>query len=221
VTIWKSRAHQSATFRRRVVRTEGRHRQNPVEVFAPTALVLKRAEMRICLVDARSSDGLPEEAASYVGWLAPALAEEHRVTILTVQSTPLGVLAFSRRLRRAPLAERPDIIHFNNLAGITLGMLTLILREQVASSPALVLGIHSELLLQRDRGLNRRSTRGFRTVVSPAASLLDRHLAADFFQGARHEVIPYAMPYHAERLTAIYRRALNDHRAGNLHDRAA
>jgi Glycosyl transferase 4-like domain len=177
--------------------------------------------MRICLVDGTPAPGVPGEGADYVAELGPVLAESHAVTIVTVGSGLLGSLRALRRLRTALAEDRPDVVHVNNVSGWRLALLLLVIRETGIVRPALALGIHGESLLARQLGLNRRSTRAFGLVVSPSASLLDRHLAQNFFANAIHDVIPYEMPYHASRLMAAYRRLLATHRAGNLGDRAA
>jgi hypothetical protein len=177
--------------------------------------------MRICLVDGTAAAGVPAEAAAYVPELGPVLAEDHKITIVTVDSGLLGRLRALRRLRKAMAADRPELVHINNVSGWTLVVLLLVIRETGTVAPALALGIHSDALLRAHLGLNRRSTGAFGLVVSPSASLLDRHLAQSFFDNANHEVIPYAMPYHAARLMAAYRRLLATHRAGDLGDQAA
>ena len=177
--------------------------------------------MRICLVDGTSAAGVPGEAAAYVAELGPVLAEDHKVTIVTVDSGLLGTLRALRRLRKALAADRPELVHINNVSGWPLVLLLLVIRETGIVRPALALGIHGESLHRRQLGLNRRSTRAFGLVISPSASLLDGYLAQNYFARAIHDVIPYEMPYHASRLMASYRRLLATRRAGDLGDRAA
>jgi hypothetical protein len=175
--------------------------------------------VKILLLDRESALGLDEPAASYVGELAPVLAEDHRVSVLTVKPNLLRIPSTTARVRRAVLEERPDILHINNLSGAALTAIVFVINEG-AYQPAMALGLHDDRLLLHSKIINRSASRSIKLVVSPSSSLLDRYLAGGFFSNAAHEVIPYGMPYHAGHLIEAYRRLLRDRRTGGL-DRAA
>src|SRR5437016_1424831 len=76
--------------------------------------------MRICLIDNRSAGVLVPEAAGYVGELGPALAEDQRVTILTIEPGLRRLPGTTARVRRSLSQNQPEIVHLNNLTGLTL-----------------------------------------------------------------------------------------------------
>lgn len=173
--------------------------------------------MRICLIDNRRPGTVSDEAASYVAELGPALAEEHKVAILTLDpglaSLPQTVL----RVRRAISSGHPEIVHLNQATAVMLLAVRLAAGSDAAPfQPALVLGLHDDRLRRRSLAWHRRLTGSVRLVVSPSARLLDEHLADGFFPSAIHAVIPYGLPYHASHLTQAYRRLLIDRRTGDL-----
>jgi hypothetical protein len=178
--------------------------------------------MRICLIDSRSAGALSPEAAGYVGELGPALAEDNRVTVLTIEPGLHQLPWTMARVRRALGASEAEIVHLNNLSGLTLaGILVAIGNDVEPFRPTIVLGIHDDRLLRSIGALHRWVTRSIRLVISPSSKLMDQHLARGFFPASMHEVIPYAMPYHASRLAEAYRRLLIGRRTGGLGDRAA
>ena len=176
--------------------------------------------MKICLLDSAASELLTGDAATYVGQLGPALAEEHRIRIVSVKPGIARALPTAVKLRRVLAADHPEIVHINNLSGLPLAAV-LYAVASVTLSPAVAIGLHDDLLLRRLLELNRALTRSIGLVVSPSLSLLDRHRAAGFFPNAMHEVIPYAMPYHAARVVAAYRGLLIRRRSGDLGNQVA
>lgn len=178
--------------------------------------------MRICLIDNRSVGDLSPEAAGYVGELGPALAEDNRITILTVELGLRRLPWTMARVRRALGATQAEIVHLNNLGGLTLAGIVFAIGSDVEPfRPTVVLGLHDDRLLRKGIAFNRWMTGSIRLVVSPSSKLLDRHRAEGFFSTALHEVIPYGMPYHGARLAEAYRRLLLNRRTGSLGDRAA
>ncbi|TMD39562.1 MAG: hypothetical protein E6I88_12025 [Chloroflexi bacterium] len=178
--------------------------------------------MRICLIDNRSAGVLVPEAAGYVGELGPALAEDQRVTILTIEPGLRRLPGTTARVRRSLSQNQPEIVHLNNLTGLTLAGIMLAIGSDIEPfRPTIVLGLHDDRLLRRALAFHRWMTRSIKLVISPSSKLLDRHLAQDFFPGAVQEVIPYGMPYHAARLADAYRRLLIARRSGDLRDHAA
>jgi hypothetical protein len=177
--------------------------------------------MRICLLD-NSRAGAADEPAAYVGELGPALAEEHRVAILTLEPGLAHWLKARRRVRRMLATERPDIIHLNNLSGLTLAAVLAAVGAQPATlQPPTVVGLHDDRLLRGFSSINRRLTGPIGLVVSPSARLLDQHLERGFFDRALTDVIPYGMPYHAARVAQAYRRVIIARRTGGLDHNAA
>ena len=173
--------------------------------------------MRICVIDNRQAGQLSEEAAGYVAELGPALAEAHKVAILTLEPRLVSLPNSVMRLRRAIALNHPEIVHLNNVSGLLLaGVRVTIGSDAAPFQPALVLGLHDDRLRRRSAAWHRRLTGSVRLVVSPSARLLDEHLADGFFPTAIHVVIPYGMPYHAARLLEAYRRLLIDRRTGDL-----
>lgn len=173
--------------------------------------------MRICLIDNRQPGPLSEQSAGYVAELGPALAEDHKVAILTLEPRLVSLPNAVMRLRRALATNHPEIVHANNLSGLSLAAARLAIGSDAAPfQPALVLGLHDGRLRGRSVRWHRRLTGSVRLVVSPSARLLDEHLADGFFPTALHVVIPYGMPYHAARLVEAYRRLLIDRRTGDL-----
>lgn len=172
--------------------------------------------MRIALLENRSAEA-SGEAGNYVAELAPLLAQDHRVIILTILSSIGRLPAEVGRIRRLVSKDRPDVVHINNLSGPALAAtLWAIGQERLAGSPPIALGLHDDRLIKSTTGLNRTLTRSVRLIVSPTSSLLDRHLAMAFFPTAITEVIPYQMPYHLDRLVRAYQRLLTDNRIGGL-----
>jgi hypothetical protein len=178
--------------------------------------------MRICLIDSRSAGARPPEAAGYVGELGPALAEDHRVTILTVEPGVRRLPETIARLRRALGQSQAEIVHLNNLDGLALAGITFAIGSDVEPfRPTVVLGLHDDQLLRNAIAFHRWITGSIRLVISPSSKLIDQHLAEGFFRTAAHEVIPYGMPYHAAHLAEAYRRLLTMRRTGDLGNRAA
>ena len=177
--------------------------------------------MKICLLD-NSQAGAGDEPAAYVGELGPALAEEHRVAMLTLQPGLAHWLTARRRVRRMLASERPDIMHLNNLSGLTLAAVLAAVDAQPATlQPPIVIGLHDDRLLRGFTSLDRRLTRPVGLVISPSARLLDQHLERGFFSRALADVIPYGMPYHAARVAQAYRRLIIARRTGGLDHHAA
>jgi hypothetical protein len=175
--------------------------------------------MRITLVDGRPAHS--SQATDYVAELGPILAEEQQITILTLAPGVANFPASYHRLRQNLLTDRPEIVHLNNLNGSSLAAVTLAIGNLASAfQPALAITLHDDRLF-RFAALNRALTRSAELVIAPTALLLDQHLAHGFFPRAARQVIPYAMPYHADRLADAYRRLLNAHRAGELRDHAA
>jgi hypothetical protein len=177
--------------------------------------------MKICLIENRAPGELPAAAAGYVAELGPALTDEHRVSILTVDPGIAHWLATNLRTRRCLKQDASEIVHVNNLTGAALGAVIDALGAVPQTfKPQLVIGLHDERLLSRQQGMNRWLTRSAGLVVSSSSRLLDEHLARGFFGSAITDVIPYGMPYHAVRVAQAYRRLIISRR-GRLGDRAA
>lgn len=175
--------------------------------------------MRIALLDGHPAGG---DEPAYVAELGPVLAEQHRVTIVTLTPGILNLPATVGRIRRCLLTDRPEVLHLNHLDSAALaGALAGVSAVAPAFQPPIALTLHDDRLLKGLSGLDRMLSRRVALVVSPSAALLDAHLAQDFFASALHEVIPYGMPYHADRLVDAYRRLINARRAGSLGNRAA
>ena len=173
--------------------------------------------MRICLIDNRQPGPVSGEAAGYVAELGPALADEHKVSILTLEPGLFSLANTVIRLRRTISTNNPEIVHLNHVTGSLLAAVRFAVGSDAGPfRPVLVLGLHDDRLRRRSAGWHRRLTGSIRLVVSPSARLLDEHLADGFFSDAMHAVIPYGMPYHAAHLIDAYRRLLIDRRTGDL-----
>jgi hypothetical protein len=174
--------------------------------------------VRIVFLDSASRG--EDERSSYVGEVAPVLAEDHQVSIVSVYPGLLNSFGTMRRVRRAIINDLPDILHLNHIDGAALGAVTFMVSE-ASIQPPIVFGLHDDSLLRHGSRLNQTLTRNVRLVISPSASLLDQHLARGFFPNAMRAVIPYEMPYHGGHLVEAYRRMLIARRAGDLGNRAA
>ena len=145
--------------------------------------------MKILLVDNRRPLSMADGAAVYVPQLAPALAEEHSVVIVTVEPGILHVPRTAAAIRRAIATERPDLIHLNNLAGLSLGV---VLRAIGERTP-LVMSLHDYRLLARPRAVNRRLSVRVGLVISPSHFTLEEHLRWGFFRQAIRLILPYGI----------------------------
>lgn len=145
--------------------------------------------MKILLVDNRSTRSSADGAAIYVAQLGPALAEEHRVDILTVEGQLPQVVGCLSRLRRAVSHDRPDVVHLNNLSGLTL----LSVLWAIPKETAVAMSLHDYRLLERGRQLNLSITGRIGLVVSPSHYALDAHTRSGFFPHAIKIILPYGL----------------------------
>src|SRR2546421_2689600 len=107
--------------------------------------------MRICLIDNRSCGMLAPEATGYVGELGPALAEDHRVTILTIEPGFRRLPGSIGRVRHSLSQSQPEVVHLNNLTGLTLAGIMLAIGSDIEPfRPTIVLGMHDDRLLRRN-----------------------------------------------------------------------
>jgi hypothetical protein len=172
--------------------------------------------MKILLVDRQWPDSVHHEAAAYVAELAPLLAENHRVTVVTIPANWLKLPFATARISRA-LQQRPDVVHVNNLQGVLLAAVL----STIGRRAPVAIGLHDNRLRQGLVFLNRAATAGAGMAIGPSSDLLEQHRADGFFRTALGQVIPYQMPYHAERLLQAYRDLLIHRRVGGLDNRAA
>jgi hypothetical protein len=177
--------------------------------------------MKICLVESRKAPLIADSVATYVGSLAPVLAEDHRVTIITVDP---GVLHLPRTASAIQLGidhDRPEVVHLNNLAGSTLATIL----WAIADAAPVALTLHDDQLLQGPVAINQWLTSSVGLVISPVTDRLERHLRRGLFRRTLQEILPYGsfydMRFHSARLAAAYRRLITSSRAGGLDDRAA
>jgi glycosyltransferase involved in cell wall biosynthesis len=145
--------------------------------------------VKILLVDDRQPRSRVTGAALYVPQLAPALAEEHRVAVVTVQPGALHLPQTTSAIQRAITAERPDLVHLNNLAGVSLGAVL----WAVGDRTSLAISLHDYRLLTEPVALNRWLTGRVGLVISPSRYLLEKHLRQGFFRHAIQHVLPYGI----------------------------
>ena len=145
--------------------------------------------MKILLVDDRQPRSRAGGAALYVPQLAPALADEHRVAVVTVQPRALHVPRTARAIQRAIAAERPDLVHLNNLAGVSLGAVL----WAVGDRTPLAISLHDYRLVTEPVASNRWLTGRVGLVISPSHYLLEKHLSRGFFRHALQRVLPYGI----------------------------
>ena len=145
--------------------------------------------MKIALIDNRIPDSQADGASVYVAQLGPALAQEHRVSILNLAPGLPSLVPAVQRIRRMVIDDRPDIVHLNNVSGPTLAAVLWGLdgRAPVAMS------LHDYRLIEGWRGLNRSLTRSVGLVISPSNYVLGRHLRFDFFSPSIKLVLPYGI----------------------------
>ena len=145
--------------------------------------------MRILLVDNRQPVSMADGAAVYVPQLAPALAQEHRVVIVTVQPGALHLARAANAIRRPIESERAELVHLNNLAGLSLGAVL----WAVGDRTPVVMSLHDYRLLDRPRALNRWLTGRVGLVISPSHYALEEHLRRGFFRQAIRQILPYGI----------------------------
>jgi Glycosyl transferases group 1/Glycosyl transferase 4-like domain len=141
------------------------------------------------LVDNRQPASCADGAAIYVGQLAPALAEDHQLTILTVPPRVSQAGSALGAIRRAMAAERPEIVHLNNLAGLSLAAVLWAVGDRIP----VALSLHDDRLLRAPRTLNRWLAGKVALVISPSHYLLEEHLRQGFFGQAIQQVLPYGI----------------------------
>jgi len=145
--------------------------------------------MKILLVDSRRPLSMADGAALYVPQLAPALAQEHRVVIVTVQPGVVHVPQTINAIRRAIAPDRPDLAHVNNLAGLSLCTVLWAIGDRTPAA----MSLHDYRLLATPRGLNRWLTGRVGLVISPSHFALEEHLRQQFFQQAIRQILPYGI----------------------------
>jgi glycosyl transferase family 1/glycosyl transferase family 4 len=150
---------------------------------------LRRCRMKILLVDHRQPVSMADGAAVYVSQLGPALAQEHRVVIVTVKPGALHVPGTVRAIRRVIASERPELVHLNNLAGLSLGAVL----WAIGDRPPVVMSLHDYRLLARPRAMNRWLTGRVGLAISPSHYALDEHFRAGFFRQAIRQILPYGV----------------------------
>ena len=128
--------------------------------------------MKILLVDNRQPRSKADGAALYVPQLAPALAQEHRVAVITVQPGVPHIPETISRIRRVIASEPPDLVHLNNLAGVSL-VATL---WAIGDVMPVAVSLHDYRLLVGVRVLNQWLTGRAGLVISPSHYALDEHL---------------------------------------------
>jgi hypothetical protein len=143
--------------------------------------------MKILLVDNRQPRSKADGAALYVPQLAPALAQEHQVAVITVQPGVLHVPETIGRIRRVIESEPPDLVHLNNLAGLSL-VTTL---WAIGDVMPVAMSLHDYRLLAGPRAVNRWLTGRVGLVISPSHYALDEHLSRGFFRQAIRQILPY------------------------------
>jgi hypothetical protein len=145
--------------------------------------------MKICLVDNRLPNSLADGAAVYVAQLGPALAQNHRVSVVTLKPGPPHLLQAIRATGRMIANDQPDVVHLNNLSGLTLAAVLWAIDNRFP----LALSLHDYRLIDRWRGLNRSLTARVGLVIGPSNYALDRHLRHGFFEHAVKLVLPYGI----------------------------
>lgn len=177
--------------------------------------------MKICLVDSRKAPLIADGVATYVGSLVPHLAEDHRVTIVTVNPGLLHLPGTTAAIYRAIEPGRPDVVHVHNLVGPELAAIL----WAVSSAIPVALTLHDDQLLERPAAISQWLTSSIGLVISPDSDRLERHLLHGLFRHSLQEVLPYGsfydMRFHSTRLASTYRRLVTAHRTGGLDDRAA
>jgi glycosyltransferase involved in cell wall biosynthesis len=176
--------------------------------------------MKVCLVDSRKAPLIADGVATYVGSLTPALAEDHRVTIVTVQPGLLYLPGTTAAIQRTVERDRPDVLHIHNLVGLELAAIL----WAVSGAVPVALTLHDDQLLRLPAAINQWLTGSVGLVISRDADRLERHLRYGLFRRCLQEVLPYGsfydMRFHSARLASAYRRLIAAHRTGGL-DRAA
>ena len=132
---------------------------------------------------------MADGAAVYVPRLAPALAEVHRVAIVTVQPGAPSVPRTIGAIRRTLASEAPDLVHVNNLGGMSLGVVLWATGDRMP----VALSVHDYRLLARPRAVNRWLAGRVGLVVSPSHFLLEEHLRQGFFRQAIQQILPYGI----------------------------
>ncbi len=176
------------------------------------------------------------EVEAYVSKLARALAEEHRVVVVTTEagahlqprreSTSDGIVVYrlapffrgldlyhpqvARTLSDIIKRERPDLVHVHNWKGISLAAI----RSSVPTSAPhipVALTVHDDgLLAGRFRSyLNRWLVDRVGLVISPSYDILDQHLQRGFFRQATQLILPLGdMRFHVAGVVEAYQRLL-------------
>ena len=145
--------------------------------------------MRILLVDHRNPASRADGAAVYVGQLAPALAEDHRLTIVTVSPRLVEPGSAVGAIRRAMASAQPEIVHLNNLAGLSLGAVLWAIGDRTP----VALSLHDYRLLGAPQRLNRWLAGRVGLVISPSHYTMDAHLHRGFFRNAIQQILPYGI----------------------------
>jgi hypothetical protein len=177
--------------------------------------------VKICLIDTRKAPLIADGVATYVGSLTPALAEDHRVTIVTIQPGLLHLPGTTAAIHRVIEHDRPDVLHVNNLVGPELAA---ILWADSSVAPV-ALTLHDDQLLRLPGAISQWLTSSVGLVISPDSDRLERHLLRGLFRRSLQEVLPYGSFYdmrlHSARLASAYRRLITAHRTGGLDQRVA
>jgi glycosyltransferase involved in cell wall biosynthesis len=145
--------------------------------------------VKICLVDNRSPNSLADGAAVYVAQLGPALAQDHRVSVVTLKPGTAHLLRAIRAIRRMIVSDQPDVVHLNNLSGLTPAAVLWAIDDRIP----VALSLHDYRLIDGWRALNRSVTARIGLVISPSNYALDRHLRHGFFDQAIKMVLPYGI----------------------------
>ena len=145
--------------------------------------------MKICLVDSRHPSTASDGAAIYVPQLAPALAEAHRVTVVTVGNGPHEMPAAANAIHNVIDRDRPDLLHVNNLAGTPLATVM----WAAGNHLPLAISLHDAGFLHSLAGFNRWLTGRVGLVITPTHDLLDQHLQRGFFRRAIQQILPYGI----------------------------
>lgn len=156
--------------------------------------------MKICLYRDPTAAGSPDVEA-YLSQLAGVLAQDHQVTFVS------SLTALRDRLRR----DRPDVLHLNQAAGLTLARLLRSAHGRQFDRVPVALTLHDyrlrcasadvhhpdgrgcapRLRCRPVSAINRLVTDSIGLVHSPSQYVLDRHLEQGFFPRATHLVLPY------------------------------
>jgi len=143
--------------------------------------------MKILLVDNRQPRSKADGAALYVPQLAPALAQEHRVAVITLQPGVLHVPETITRIRRVIASEPPDLVHLNNLSGVSL----VAVLWAIGDVMPVAMSLHDYRLVAGAKAMNRWLTGRVGLVISPSHYALDEHLSRGLFRQAIRQVLPY------------------------------